>query len=120
MEGRIAMARKEKTKTVVTGEVYRTTGDPQLNQAYSEAPNIFIDGIQGLTVTDGSIVRLNWVQDRMASAQKGQPVPEHPVERFVVLRMSMTSAQFLRIKDWMVSTVEKMKEEGILPPSPGK
>ncbi|MDF1625634.1 MAG: hypothetical protein P1U84_05055 [Parvibaculaceae bacterium] len=78
-----------------------------VDQAFAEAPVLFVDGIHGLLVNEET-VRFNFVQDRAFSTAS---TDDTPVGRVVCARIVMSKTTFLNIADWMANQVAVTRPE---------
>ena len=72
------------------------------------APVIITDGIQGFTLSQNNLVRINLVQDLLLTNPQGE-VPEMPVTRRVVARLVMTLEQFYAIDKWTSQVAQDIR-----------
>lgn len=79
----------------------------EIDNALHNAPEIFIDGAQGLAVSE-TLVKINFYQDRMLSVMSGED--EDTIRRTVCLRMVLTHRSLVELYQWLTPAVERLKK----------
>lgn len=70
-------------------------------------PTIFVDGAQGLSITNGN-VKINLFQIVQELVEEGT---DAPVRKVIVGRLVMNPVTALAIADWIKSTIKEFPEE---------
>lgn len=96
-----------------SGEESRSAGEgreihiKEVDQALNVAPEIFVDGAQGLSVSEG-VVRINFYQDKMLTVMSDED--KDVVRRTICLRMVLTHKTLIQFYQWLTSPVERLQE----------
>ncbi len=70
----------------------------EVDNALHDAPEIFVDGAQGLAVSE-TLVKINFYQDRMLSVMSEED--KDTVRRTVCIRMVLTHRSLVELYQWL-------------------